>query len=515
EVDVAVGRHAGAGGDEAADDDVLLQTAQVVDAAGDGRLRQHARGLLERLRRQRRLGNAEEQGHAVGGLAAPVHDLLVLFHEAEAIDLLVHQEVRVAHARDADAAEHLAADHLDVLVVDGHGLRAVNLLDLVHQVALQLLDAEHGQHVVRIDRTVDVRIARAHTLHLLHVHVHGAGNAVLVARTLVGLDDDAAHALHDRAVMHGSVELGDDGLVARMASLEQLDHARQTAGDVLGLRGGAGDLRQDVARVDLLPVMHHDVGAGREQVLALVAFARLDDERGSALLGGRRFDDDHLRETGDFVRLLANVLALDDVLELHLAAELREHGRGERIPLHEHLTGLDVLSIVDLQRRSVHQRIALLLARARCDVLRAGLLRLLGRRVFHDEQLAVAVDDHQIAVLVRDRGDVHELDATGGRGFVTRLLGHARGRTTDVERTHRELRARLADGLGGDDADRLADVHAVTAREVSAVALRADAATRLAGEHGADEDPLDAGRVDLLDELLVDLLVRLDDDVAR
>ena len=50
EVDVAVGVHAGAGGDEAADDDVLLEAAQVVDAAGDGRFGEDARGLLERGR---------------------------------------------------------------------------------------------------------------------------------------------------------------------------------------------------------------------------------------------------------------------------------------------------------------------------------------------------------------------------------------------------------------------------------------------------------------------------------
>jgi ketosteroid isomerase-like protein len=49
-------------------------------------------------------------------------------------------------------------------------------------------------------------------------------------------------------------------------------------------------------------------------------------------------------------------------------------------------------------------------------------------------------------------------------------------RATDVERAHRELRARLADRLRGDDADGLADVDAVAAREVAAVAQRADAA---------------------------------------
>jgi hypothetical protein len=46
-----------------------------------------------------------------------------------------------------------------VLVVDGNGLGAADLLDLVDEVALQLLDAEDRQDVVRIDWTVDERIA--------------------------------------------------------------------------------------------------------------------------------------------------------------------------------------------------------------------------------------------------------------------------------------------------------------------------------------------------------------------
>ena len=150
-----------------------------------------------------------------------------------------------------------------------------------------------------------------------------------------------------------------------MTGFEELDDARQTAGDVLGLGGGAGDLREHVAGVDVLAVVDHDVGAGREQVLPLVAFAGFDDEGRGALLGRRRFDDDHLRETGDLVGLFADVLAFDDVLEVDLAAELREHGRGERIPLDERLSGFDVLSVVDLQGRAVDERVALLLARPR------------------------------------------------------------------------------------------------------------------------------------------------------
>src|SRR5207248_9247406 len=128
-----------------------------------------------------------------------------------------------------------------------------------HQVTLQLLDTEHGEYVVRIDGAVDERVAGAHALALLHVDVHGARDAVLVASALVGLDDDAAQALDHRAVVHRAVDLGDDGLLARVARFEELDHAGETAGDVLRLRRGAGDLGDDVAGVDLLAVRDHEV----------------------------------------------------------------------------------------------------------------------------------------------------------------------------------------------------------------------------------------------------------------
>jgi len=35
--------------------------------------------------------------------------------------------------RDLDLAQHLANDHLDVLVVDLHALQAVDVLDLAHE----------------------------------------------------------------------------------------------------------------------------------------------------------------------------------------------------------------------------------------------------------------------------------------------------------------------------------------------------------------------------------------------
>jgi hypothetical protein len=61
-----------------------------------------------------------------------------------------------------------------------------------------------------------------------------------------------------------------------------------------------------------------------------------------------------------------------------------------------------------------------------------------------------------------DRAVCFDFDAAG--------RCRSRRRTTDVEGAHRELRARLADRLRGDDADRFADVDQAAAGQVAAVA---------------------------------------------
>src|SRR2546426_708109 len=146
--------------DQPPDDDVLLETAQLVRLARDGRLGEHARGLLERrgrdeaVGRQRGLRDAEQHGLRRGGALALRDDPLVLLLEPELVHELAHDELRVADLLDPDASEHLADDDLDVLVVDRDALEAVDLLHLVHEVALQLAVAEHGQVVVRVGRPV-------------------------------------------------------------------------------------------------------------------------------------------------------------------------------------------------------------------------------------------------------------------------------------------------------------------------------------------------------------------------
>ena len=90
-------------------------------------------------------------------------------------------------------------------------------------------------------------------------------------------------------------------------------------------------------------------------------------------------------------------------------------------------------------------------------------------------------------------------------GFEGGLLGgEARG-AADVEGAHGELGAGLADGLGGDDAHRQADLHDLAGGEIASVAQGADPARGLAGEHGADADALDARGLHVVGRLLGDL----------
>ena len=172
-----------------------LRPTQAVDLAVDGGLGEDLGGLLERRRRdealgrEARLGDAEEQRLGDGRLPALAEDALVLLLEAPLLDLVADQEVGVAHLLDAHAAQHLADDHLDVLVVDAHALEAVDLLHLVDQVLGERLLAEDGEDVVRVRAAVHERLAGLHVVALVHADVLALGDQVLARLADLGRDD--------------------------------------------------------------------------------------------------------------------------------------------------------------------------------------------------------------------------------------------------------------------------------------------------------------------------------------
>jgi hypothetical protein len=75
--------------------------------------------------------------------------LLVLLVELDLVDLLALEQRGAARVEDLPLLEHLADDHLDVLVVDLHALEPIDLLHLVDQVVGQRLDPHDRQDVVR------------------------------------------------------------------------------------------------------------------------------------------------------------------------------------------------------------------------------------------------------------------------------------------------------------------------------------------------------------------------------
>src|SRR6185369_7569845 len=128
DIDVSIVFHTRSGRNQSTHDYVLFQTTQVIHASGDRGFRQHASSLLERSRRderigrERRLRDTKQQRLCLSNFAVFLSDALVLVLEAETIDLLFEQEFRVADFLDLHPAQHLTNNHFDVLVVDVHTL---------------------------------------------------------------------------------------------------------------------------------------------------------------------------------------------------------------------------------------------------------------------------------------------------------------------------------------------------------------------------------------------------------
>ena len=297
---------------------------------------------------------------------------------------------------------------------------------------------------------------------------------VLLRLAVVGADDDLPHPLDEARKLHHAVDLGDGGVLARLAGLEQLGHARKASGDVLRLRRFTGDLGDDVALEHFGAVRHEQVRADRQHVAA----ARFPERVFRARRLTRRrlhrhaglelallvFDDDPLGETGDFIDLLADRHLVHDVAEREGPADLGQNRSGERVPLDEQLARGDAAAFLHLDLGAGDGRVPLLLAAA----------------LILDDDLAVPVQHDHVPVAVLDPPDIVVLHEAGVLGLVLGFREHLARRSADVERAHGELRPRLADRLGGDDAHRFAELGQVAGAEIAPVTQDADPTLGLA-----------------------------------
>ena len=391
-----------------------------------------------------------------------------------------------------------------MLVVDLHTLETINRLDLVHDILLGLYRAEYTENVGRGDAAVGQPGTGLDVVVLLNQDLLGQRNQIVLFSTALVLDGDLTVTAFDLAHDNLAVDLGDDGGVGRVAGLEQLGNARQTARNIAGLTDGTRNLDEHVAHAHHVAVVGHDVCTHRQVVLLEGNAVGIDDVDGRALGLVSGLDDHLVAVHGILVRhFLAEGYAVDHVLETDLTGGFDDGGGVVRIPFADHvalLHGLAVLLVQDgavgniivrVGNTRVHIDQAHLGHSAHDDVLRTVFgLALDGTELFED----------QFAVVLG-------LDGGIGRG--------AGSGTTDVEGTQGQLGTRFTDGLCGDNAHHFALLDHPAGSQVAAVALRADTLAGFAREDGTDFDLLDREAVDEGGNVLFDFLAGRDDQFAR
>ena len=352
------------------------------------------------------------------------------------------------------------------------------------------MHAKNLEDVVRQDRSLSELLALLHLVALEHDAVFADGHHVLffLAGFLV-LNDDGALAADDGTKVEHAVDLGDLGGVLGLAGLKQLGHARQTAGDVLGLAGFARGLGEQGAGGDLVVLVHLHVRAGGDGIVRdRVAFLILNDDlRVQVFLV---LNDDHRILARGGIDLLFHRDTFNDVVEPDGANLLGQDGHVVRIPLHKRAALLHLLAIGNGDDRADRDVIILnLLAGLYVAQDHAPIL------VEHDVRAVLQVHNAQILVL-------HQATLAG---LDLRLLINGRRRATDVEGAHRQLSARLANGLRGNDADGFTMLGALAGGEVAPITTGTNAVLCLAGERRPHLDAVEANVLDGLGGVFGDL----------
>ena len=107
-----------------------------------------------------------------------------------------------------------------------------------------------------------------------------------------------------------------------------------------------------------------------------------------------------------------------------------------------------------------------------------------------------------------------ELDGSAILRFETGLFGNSAGRSSDVERAHRQLRSGFTDGLRRNDANSFADFHQFAGRQIASVASDACTAAGFAGQHRTNLYALDTSGLDGSGQIFGDLTVDIDDHMT-
>src|SRR3989338_6533968 len=509
----AAGGTAGACRDQTTDDHVLFQADQFVALALNRSLGQHPRGFLERRRRdeaaglQRRLGDAQQDRLGSGLTHAVGMCLFVGLVEFVLVDVFALEQRGFARVENFELLQHLANDHLDVLVVDFHALQTIDVLHFVDHVVRQRFDTQDTQDVMRRGVAVHDVVALLHEVAFLHRNMFALRHHVFHRgqRLINRLDGDAALVLVVFAEADVAIGFRDDRVIFRATGFEQFGHAGKTPGDVLGLGTFARNTRHNVAGADVLTVFDGQNRVHRHRVARIrahrIAGGRVHDDHFRlqivALGRGTPVGDDLLRHAGGFVGVFAHRDARNQIDKARDTGLFGDDRQGVGVPFEQLGAAFHGHAVLGVDLGAIGQ------------LVNGAVLT----RFVHDGDDHVPAHHDLLAVDVRQQVVVAELDLALLAGLQEGLLATL-GDTADVEGPHRQLGAGFTDGLGGDDADCFALVHQGAARKVTAIAHRADAFFGVAGQRRTDTGRGHACLMDQVGATFVDQLATGDDHIG-
>src|SRR5690606_18900076 len=125
--------------------------------------------------------------------------------------------------------------------------------------------------------------------------------------------------------------------------LEKLGYPGKTTGNVTRLAHSPGDLRQHLARFDLLVRIHRKVSAHRNIIGLRIGFSVYNDGRILRLVAG--FSDHLLAVTGLLIRLFLKGYTLDDRFIFYSPVKLGKDYGVVRIPETKFVSLLNLLPI--------------------------------------------------------------------------------------------------------------------------------------------------------------------------
>ena len=136
--------------------DILLEPSQLIYLSLYGCIRQNSCCLLEGSRGkegidlERCTRYAEQNGARHCGLSAFFHDSSIFVMEFMLIHLLAINEYRISWIDYFDLLHHLTDDDSYMFIIDSYTLSTVDLLYLIHEVALAFLFTQNRKDIMWI-----------------------------------------------------------------------------------------------------------------------------------------------------------------------------------------------------------------------------------------------------------------------------------------------------------------------------------------------------------------------------